>query len=149
MREPSKINNHMLEVNINAIKCKEIGKAPSYPSLGPPLFKDLLGMGPALDMLMRSLDPGRLSTFVQFDTFRISRSYFSTFWKAPIKGVLEGSLLGKDHRRKTVITKCSTQTICFERFVRGVELRVGSKLRPDQEIIMEVMKLLMNNMEVP
>ena len=32
--------------------------------------------------------------------------------------------------------------------MRGVELRVGSKSRPDQAIIIEAMKLLMKKMEV-
>ena len=70
--KPSTIKNHMLEVNQNVIKCKDIGNAPSYPSLVPHPVKDLLGMGPAVDMLMWSLYPGRLSTFTQFDTFRNS-----------------------------------------------------------------------------
>ena len=35
----------------------------------------------------------------------------------------------------------------LERFVRGVELRVGRKSIPDQAIIIEVMKFLMKNME--
>ena len=56
--------------------------------------------------------------------------------------------MGGDHRRKIVLTKCITQTIWFERFVRGVELRVGSKSSPDLDISIEVMKLLMENMEV-
>ena len=36
----------------------------------------------------------------------------------------------------------------FYRFVRGGKLRVGIKSRPDQAIIIELMKLLMKNMEV-
>ena len=44
--------------------------------------------------------------------------------------------------RKAVITKCSTQQIWFERFVRGVYLQVESKSRPDKEIIIESTKLL-------
>ena len=32
--------------------------------------------------------------------------------------------------------------------MRGVDLRVGSKSRPDQAISIEIMKLLINNMEL-
>ena len=71
-REPFTIKNHMLEVKRNFIKCKYIGKAPSYLSLGTHPIKDILEMGPVVDMLMRRLDPGRLSAFAQFDTFRSS-----------------------------------------------------------------------------
>ena len=89
-REPSTIKNHLLEFKRNVIKSKEIEKAPLYTSLGPNLFNKLLGMGPLADMLMRSLEPGKLSTFAQFDTFRISRSVFLTAWKVSIKGLLVG-----------------------------------------------------------
>ena len=50
--------------------------------------------------------------------------------------------------RYTLITKYITQTIWFESFVRGLELRVGRNSMLDQAIIIEVIKLLMNNMEV-
>ena len=86
--ETPTIKNRLLEVKRNIIKCKDIGKAPPYPSLGTHPVKDMLGMGPTVDMLMRILDPGRLSTFTQFDTFRSSQSSFSTVWNDSIKGVL-------------------------------------------------------------
>ena len=56
--------------------------------------------------------------------------------------------MGEDHRRNTVITKYSTQTIWFDIIVRGVELWVGINYRPDQASIIETMKLLMEKMEV-
>ena len=55
------IKNHLLEVNINVIQCKDNVKKPSYPYLVPHPIKDLLGMVPAVNMLMRSLYPGRIS----------------------------------------------------------------------------------------
>ena len=66
------IKNYILEVKRNVIKCKDIEKAPSYPSLGTHLVKYLLGMGPVVYILMWSLDPGRISNLVQFFTFRSS-----------------------------------------------------------------------------
>ena len=56
------------------------------------------------------------------------------------------SFIGEEHRRKTVLTKCSTHMIWFERFEKGVELWVGYKSRTDQAISIELMKLLMENM---
>ena len=44
------IKNHLLEVKRFFIKCKDIGKAPSYPSLDPHPVKDMLVMGPVVDM---------------------------------------------------------------------------------------------------
>ena len=91
---------------------------------------------------MWSLDPGRISAFAEFDVFRSPQLDFSTVWKASTKGMLEGASLGEDHRRNNVLTKCSNQTMWFEMFVRGVELQVGSKSRPDHAINIEVMKLI-------
>ena len=68
-REPSMIKNYILEVKRNVIKCKDIGKAPSYLSLVHEPVKDILGMSPLVCMLMRILYPERLSIFAQFDTF--------------------------------------------------------------------------------
>ena len=62
--------------------------------------------------------------------------------------MLKGYYLGEDHIINNVLTKCTTQNIWFERFMRGVDLRVGSKSRPDQKISTEMMKLLMENIEV-
>ena len=104
-RKPSTIKNHMLEVKRNFIKCKYVGKAQLYPSLGPHPVKDLLRMGSVVGMLMRSLDLEKLSAFAKFDTFRSSQLAFSIVWKASIKGVLEGVSLGEDHRIKTLLTK--------------------------------------------
>ena len=49
--------------------------------------------------------------------------------------------------RKSALSKCITQTIWFERLVRGVDMWVGIKSRTDQDISIEVIKLLMDNME--
>ena len=71
-REPSTVKNDLLGVKRKVIKCEDIGKEPSYPSLSNRLVKDMLGMGPMVYMLMKSLDPGRISAFTKFDTFRSS-----------------------------------------------------------------------------
>ena len=44
-------------------------------------------------------------------------------WKAYIKGVIKGALMGEYPSRHTVLTKCSNQNIWFERFVVGIDLR--------------------------
>ena len=96
------------------------------PSLGPHPVKDLLVRGMVVDMLLRSLDPQRLSAFAKFYLFRSSQSDLSTVSKVYINRIMKGYSLGEENSRKTVLTKCSTQTIWFQRFVRGVNLRVGS-----------------------
>ena len=82
-------------------------------------------------------------TFVQFETFRSFILVFSTVLKMYIKELLGGGYMGQEPRSKAVLAKCITQTIWSEWFVRGVEMRARSKLRPYQYISIEAMKLLM------
>ena len=138
----------MLEVKRNVINCKDIVKLPSYLSLGTHPVKYLLGMSPLVDMLVKSIDPGRFRTFAKLDTFSSSWKALSTVCKAYIKGVLEGDSLGYSHRINTVLAKCSTQIIWCEVFNRGVDMRVRSKSKPYQAVNIEVMKLLLDNMYV-
>ena len=86
---PCTTKNQLLEVKRNVINCKDILKLPSYLFLGTHPVKYLLGMGPMVDMLIQSIDPGRFRTFAKLDTFRSSWSVLSTVYKAYIKGVLE------------------------------------------------------------
>ena len=102
--------------------------------MGTNTVKDVLGMGPTGDMLMRRLDSRRISAFTQFDTSGSSISAFSTAWRAFIEGVLEGASLVEEHRINTILTKCSTHTIWFDIFLIGVEMQVGIKLRTYQAI---------------
>ena len=110
-RETYTVSNILSEFKINVTKCEYILKAQLYPLLVPHIVMDLLVMCLAVDVLMRSLDLGRLSTSSQFYTFRSYRLYFSTVWKASIKGVIERASLGDDHMRKAVLYKCITQNI--------------------------------------
>ena len=48
---------------------------------------------------------------------------------------------------KVVITKCKTYTVWFECFVREFELWVGLKNRPDQDINIEAINILMEKLE--
>ena len=70
------------------IKCRYIGKAPSYPLLGPHPVKDVLGVGLVVYMLMISLEMGRRGIFVYFVKFKSSRLESYKVLKEYINGVL-------------------------------------------------------------
>ena len=139
---PSVINNDLLEVKINVYKCRDIGKTSYYPSLVTRPVKDILGMGPSVDMIVSSLDPWIRDTISQFDTFRRSLSNFSTSWKASVTGFIKVQSTGEYPRIKVVLTKWTTQMIWFEQFFMGVELKLGEKDRPYHNIIIEDLKIL-------
>ena len=50
------------------------------PARGPFTMRDEFGMGIAMSLLLRSLDPGRNDKFVQNNTTRKLRSAFSNLW---------------------------------------------------------------------
>lgn len=147
-REHSTILNHLREVRRLIKKCRAINKPITFPSLGPFPVEDVLGIGPAMDVLMQSLDKGRNLAFVQFDTFRKARSCYSSLYRASWRRALEGASIESDPRKKFTLTQCLTQTVWFERFMRGVELQVGRVAHPDQAISIEIMLEMMKDMEM-
>ena len=53
---------------------RDLGLPPPMPCHGPFRLEDVLGMGSAVTVLLRSLDKGRYESHVQFETFRGARS---------------------------------------------------------------------------
>ena len=78
-----------------------------------------------MDVMLRSLDPGKYVKFVHFDTFPYACSLHLTLHPTSTMGVLEGASIGYDPRKKFTLTQCLTQSMWFEGFMYGVELMVG------------------------
>ena len=67
-REPSTVHAYRREVN-RAIKISElVGMDPGFRPLGPYRDEDIQGMTVAVQMLLRSLDPGKYADYSQFET---------------------------------------------------------------------------------
>ena len=123
------------------IKYRDVSKLPLYPPLVNHPSKDLFSMIPVVYILVRILYIGRRETFEKFGMFG------SSLYVAYVNGVVGGYYIGGDPGRNSVITKCITKTIWFERFVREVELQVGIKFIPYQTISIDVMNFLIEGME--
>eukprot|EP00566_Odontella_aurita_P000954 CAMPEP_0113525264 /NCGR_PEP_ID=MMETSP0015_2-20120614/60_1 /TAXON_ID=2838 /ORGANISM="Odontella" /LENGTH=215 /DNA_ID=CAMNT_0000423401 /DNA_START=2603 /DNA_END=3250 /DNA_ORIENTATION=- /assembly_acc=CAM_ASM_000160 len=115
-REPKTIEKNVGEVRRKIKKCLEAGKTPSYVNKGPFPCRDVVGMGPDVDMILRSLDSGHHGKYVQFDTFRNSRSAYYSVYRASAVGILEGASIGDDPMKKITLMWCLTQNLWFERF---------------------------------
>ncbi len=82
-----------VQANLRAIKqlikmWEKVGLAPQLPSLGPFLVRDSLGMGVAIAMLLKSLEPGKHDPrYQQFETIRKLRAGFSNLYMASREGV--------------------------------------------------------------
>ena len=112
------------------------------PELGPFPIEDILGIGAAVDLVIRSLDKtGKYRDTIQFDTARRVRSVYNNLYRASAKGQKEWSSYGTKHRIE--LTRSPVQSEWWTRFVRGVELRMGVDSRPDLAISIELMLEIM------
>jgi hypothetical protein len=144
-RETTTVLSNGREMRQMAKKAELVLMAPPTPNLGPYPVEDGQGMGIAVCILMRSLDPGRNEQFVQYNTARKMRAAFSNFWQASIEG--QSDAIVQRNTTKLFTTTCPTYGPWFERFMLGMHKRQGDQSYPDKAISIEVMMALMARFE--
>jgi hypothetical protein len=112
-KSPFTIGGHLRET-ITAIKTAAfINKTPSYHPRGIFPLSDPVGMGLAVDMLVKSLvAKGRLEAHVQFATSRRLRATYTKSWESSPLGVAEGASFAKGLGRIRP-TSCPAQSEWF------------------------------------
>jgi hypothetical protein len=88
------------------------------PPMGSFPLEDSFGMKAAMLVLDRSLDPGRYSYYVQWETFRKSRSAIMNISHAGVSGLSD--VVGAYERNRCWISKVPTHTFWFHRFMVGI-----------------------------
>ena len=131
--EPTTIANNAREIRRGIKESALVGLDPPYPPLGPWEVKDTVGFGVAVQMLIRSLDNGKRTSNVQFDTVRKLVSGYSNCFHASATGTPELSSLSKD-KKKSYFTKCEVYCPWHEKFRRGCVKRMGQESRQDQAL---------------
>eukprot|EP00978_Attheya_sp_CCMP212_P008069 scaffold18782_cov24-Attheya_sp.AAC.1 len=143
--EPSTVANNAREIKRGVRESQLVGLRPPYPPLGPWEVGDTVGFGVAIQMLIRSLDNGKRTANVQFDTVRKLVSGYSNYYHASAKGTPELSPLSKD-KKKSFLTKCETYCPWNEKFRKGCVKRMGQESRQDRAppmgAIIKLMELL-------
>ena len=107
--EPATIENNAREIKRGVRESKLVGLRPPYPPLGPWEVGDTIGFGLAIQMLLRSLDNGRRSDYVQYDTVRKLVSAYANCYHASAVGRPQLVSLAKD-KNKSYCTKCEAYT---------------------------------------
>jgi hypothetical protein len=105
--------------------------------MGPFPLNDDFGMKAALVVLDRSLDAGRYSDYIQWETFLEARSAITNISQAGASGL--GDLVGAYERNRCWISKVPTHTFWFSRFMVGVHKRVGEIRRQDEALSIDVL----------
>jgi hypothetical protein len=111
-----------------------MGIVKPYPTRGPFPVEDDWGMGLAAVLLMRSLDKGKNSEFVQYETIRKVRSHFSNFIHTIPGGI--GDMFITSDNVVNGISRSATNTPWFKRFVKGCHSRMGDGWCPDRPLTM-------------
>ena len=112
------------------------------PERGPFPMEDTFGMGLAIVLLSKSLEKGRNTDYVQFETTRKLRTAFSNLWNASAHTPTTSLLVVKE-RSNPYLTKCPASSFWYSRFSRGFHERVGDQVIQDMAFSVEVMEEFM------
>jgi hypothetical protein len=119
---------------------KKLGIGPMSPPMGPLPLKDIMGMRYAIAILDRSLSPGQNEEFVQWGTFRKTRSTATNVAQASLGGLTDS--IGAYERKRMWISNVETHQFWFTRFMGGLHKRVGELKKQDEPISIEVLKAI-------
>jgi hypothetical protein len=146
-REPDTVEATLRSAKQMLFQWKQVGLAPHFPPLGPLPVADLFGMRVSIEMLLKSLEPGRYHTsYQQFETIRKLRAGYANIFMASYEGVTSLRTVGGDKAKHT-LTNSPTQSLWFERFSQGCVRRMGQDVRQDWAIPLPVMSALMESFE--
>jgi hypothetical protein len=147
-RESSTVYQNWREANKFMTKANKLGLnvGRNLPKMGPFAVKDEVGMFVAINLAMRTLDPGVSDATVQYSTARKFRSFFSNLWSVSAEGAQQDTIAVRD-TIKMSITSSPTNKDWFERCLIGMHLRMGDTHHPDLGISIEVMLELMARFE--
>ena len=110
--------------------------------MGPHPLRDDWGMGMAVALLLRSLDPGNTEETIQWGTVRKLRAAFSNVWQASVEGPKATVL--QLTTTKMYVTTCPTNSYWFDKFANGLHKRQGDMVKPDMGLSVEQMVALMD-----
>ena len=139
-RETSTVKGNLRDMIRAETNNQSLGLPSILGTIGPFPLKDDFGMQAAIAVLIRSLDKGVYEKFVQWDTFRKTRSAITNGHQASAKGMKD--VIGAYERNRMWISKVPTHSLWYIRFSEGLHRRVGEVVRPDWPIPVAVVKAI-------
>ena len=147
-RASSTLKSIMSQVKDTISRCNAAGRRVVLEEMEPWPIGDSSGMGTALLMLEKSVEPGKNSdSYMQFSTVRKLRSarasvYAATSQAASLRYCLKGSLNHVLH-----LNDGPTQTVFLERFVKGMEARMPQDSRRNLPLDGDMVRHLLSVLE--
>lgn len=109
---------------------------PLLKNMGPWPLEDTFGMQAAIAVLIRSLDKGKYENFVQWETFRKTRSALTNAHQASVNGLRD--VIGAYDKNRCWVSQVPTHSFFFSRFMEGLHRRVGEVVKQDWPIPIKV-----------
>jgi len=126
--ESSTVNGHRSAFKLGMRILQDMGIPPPYPHMGPYPMEDTFGYTIAIQMLLKSLEPGnRGREYQQFVMIKKLRSAYSGVYYASARGVAEGASYGKG-RNQSFYMRCPTDSPWFIKFYNGCKKWMGKDL---------------------
>ena len=146
-RAPGTVKNTYRDIQTIRRKSEQLTLDTSrfLPKMGPLPLLDDQGMNLAVCVLLRSLDPGKNESTIQFSTAQKLKSSFANMWRASISGS-DGAVMVRD-MAKLFHSSCPSHSEWFERFCKGMHERMGDKVMQDLGVSIELMHKLMDRFD--
>ena len=143
-KSPLTIANHVRERRTVIKNAVIINKTPSYYPRGPFPLGDLVGMGLAINMELKSLmAKGCIRDHVQFSTLRRLRGTHTKNWESSPLGVSEGASFAKGLGGIRP-TSCPSQSEWFYNMLPGMEYGMGYQAQPNHGLLIGAIVYLLD-----
>lgn len=139
-RESSTVSKN-LSVLLRTERCFDrLGMPSAVEHLGPFPLTDTMGMKAAIAVLDKSLDKGKYEDFVQWETFRKTRSALTNLHQASVNGLMDSMM--SYEVKKVWISNVPTHCFWFSRFMVGLHKRVGEVVKQNWPMPIEVLQYI-------
>eukprot|EP00956_Cyclotella_meneghiniana_P031348 scaffold82082_cov70-Cyclotella_meneghiniana.AAC.2 len=124
-RAQGTIDQHLAFIKKAVENAEAINCTPFFKERGPFPLGDPVGMGLAVDLLLKSIfAEGRIGQFIQYDTMRKGRSTFTVTWSSSPAGIMDGACFNST-RSRIQFTHCLSESTWFKDFLLGAQDRMG------------------------
>ena len=138
-RERTTVEKNWREIKSLVATGEAMGLEEPLPPRGPCPIVDEQGLNVACLMLMKTMNQGRNSRHIQFETARKVRSAVSNFYHT-LPGGTGLSTVGHGERGGLFFSASTTNSHWYKRFMTGCHRRMGDVWIPDQATTLDEVK---------
>jgi hypothetical protein len=135
-RQSSTVSHNLREFKSQARIGQDLGFV-AFDPLGPFNAKYDSGMRAAIGVLMKAQRVGRHEAKVKFSAARKARTVHTNMFRTSAQGY-ELSMYIRTDKRRSIMSKNPTDSEFYTLFTRGLEARVGQRVKRDRALSIEI-----------